>query len=266
MGLRVYGIGAAQCPDNIGETILLEGLDDSRLKGVKDEHPDEPRFIDRIGAITYHKKIWSEKDCENEYQKKCWRFAQVPFLYAEAELADDEDHENAKAAAAMIRFSSRPDIPLEVGFSVDGGIIERRDLAGRPTEDKEKGKILARTLATDLATTVKPCNPKCKLWMFNDLTKSDLAAPAPAMYLAMRSRAGARSSFRETIESNQLKLLFKVDKLKKSLSDYFGAFTSVKCGGCGHGIRFFKSGNVPNACPQCSKPFSMRQLWKSLNK
>lgn len=267
MGLKIYGIGAAQNRDNAKELIYLEGLDNSKLYLMKDEHPQQDNFFHSIGSINYSKKIMSERDCENDQQLRCWRYAQVPFLYAEGELADDTDHPNAKSAAALLKFTSRPDIPLEIGFSVDGGILERRDLAGNVTEDKEAGKDLVRTLATGLALTVKPCNPKCKIWLANDLTKSDLSGPPPAGYFEAAKRKQAHTSIRDGSASKDFQVYLKLEKLKKSLDNYVSGFTEMRCEKCGQGVRFFKASNdLPHKCAKCTNAHSLTKIWTALNK
>jgi len=260
MSMKVYGIGATENTDNAGEKVLLDGLDISKLRGIKDEHPEQDNFFHLVGGITYARKIRSEKECENEYQKRCWNHVKAPFLYAEGLLADDEGHPNAQSAAAMVKFTQRPEVPLKMGFSVDGGILDRRDASGKPSDD---GKILAKTIATNLSLTVKPCNPQCRVWMFNDLTKSDMTMAPPARYWKELKRAEKNSSVTEDLE---VKLYLKMEQLKKSLGDYFGGFTSMKCYKCGHGIKFFKAGEVPNGCSNCGSHFSLSSLWKALNK
>ncbi|MEM4379124.1 MAG: hypothetical protein QXL01_00355, partial [Thermoplasmatales archaeon] len=226
MALRIYGIGATEALDNAKEKVILDGLDISHLRGIKDEHPDQDNFFHLVGSVTYAKKIKSEKDCENEYQKRCWNYVKAPFLYAEGMLADDEGHPNAQSAAAMIKFTQRPDIPLKMGFSVDGGVLERRDESGRPSEN---GKILSKTVATNLSLTVKPCNPQCRIWMFNDLTKSDLTMEPPARYWKELKKSQKQSSITEDLNFS---LYLKLEELKKSLTNYFDAFTSIKCYKC----------------------------------
>lgn len=267
MGFKVYGIGSVQVPDNVGETIILDGLDTSHLKLIYDEHEDKD-FFNLIGRISYFKKIHNKAECENPKQLRCWNHAGAPFLYAEGELADDSDHPNAQSAAAMIKFTSRPDVidDLRIGFSVDGGIMERRDSAGNPTEDKEKGKIISQSMVTGLSLTVKPCNPKCVLWPENDLTKSDMIVAPPKRYCEALRKSQAATSFNERV-SKDLQLLMKLGKLNKSLADYFAAFTDMRCQQCGKSHRFFKSGgNVPNGCDKCGSQFSLSSIWKSLNK
>lgn len=268
IGLKVYGIIAAECPDNAGETILIDGIDTSRFNLIKDEHPEQENFFHNVGAIKYFKKIFSEKDCETPKQLRCWRSAKVPFLYGEGELSNDEDHPNAKATAANMRFSQRPDIPLDIGWSIDGGISERKTPDGVPTEDQEKGKILSGTAALAASLTVRPCNPVCKAFIENDLTKSSLAMmPMPAGFAQLLAKSQAKSSFRESIHSKDLALLGNLDKLKKSLDDYFTGFTNMRCNKCSKPVRFFKSTNsIPHKCSDCSGVFSMADIWKAINK
>lgn len=267
MGTRLYGIAAAQNPDNIDETILIDGLDDTRCTILKDEHPDQESMFHTVGSVTLTKKIYSLKDCENEKQVRCWKHAQVPLLYAEAEIADDEDHPNAQSAAALLKFSKRPDIPLDVGFSIDGGIAERRDAAGNPTEDQEKGKTLTKTIAGAVSLTVKPCNPKCITFLEKDLTKSLMDMKPPEVYWEALKKSQATSSFTTSMSDLEVQLYFKTQKLKKSLSDYFGSFADMKCKRCGDGVRFFKSSSdIPNGCAKCGSHFSLTDIWNAVNK
>jgi ribosomal protein S27E len=264
MSTCFYGATAAQNPDNSGETLMIDGFVD-QLRAVKDEHDDSSSWR-LVGAIKKSKKIYSLKECEDDKQRRVWNYAQVPLVYVEGELADDTDHPNAKAAAELLKFANRPDIPLDIGLSVDGGIIERLDTNGQPTEDKATGKTLSKTLGLAAALTVKPCNPKCKLFLENDLTKSDLAAEPSVRCIAALRKSRAKTSFIESFGPG-ITLLVKLDSLKKSLSDYFGAFTDIKCHKCGHPMRFFKaSQELPNGCVECGSQFSLSDIWGALNK
>jgi hypothetical protein len=260
MGMQFYGVLAAQNKDNAGETLLIEPLDVSRLGPLIDEHPEDIDFFRTLGAITYNKKIFSEKDCENDRQRMAWNRTKVPLLYIEGQLADDEDHPNAKSAAALIRFCARPEIPLKVGLSIDGGILDRRNEAGQPDKD---GKVLAKAVALRGSLTHKPCNPKCFLAPMNDLQKSDMTEP-PAAYWEALKKSEAKSSF---IERPDFKMYMAMEKLKKSITDYMGAFTSMRCKRCGSGVRFFKSStNIPNGCSGCGTHFTLTDVWSALNK
>jgi ribosomal protein S27E len=258
MGLQIYGIAASQNPDNVGETIVVPNIEDSRMRVLSDEHADEDGNIEAfriIGAITKHRKIMAETDCEDDYQRRCWKHAGVPFLYVEGELANDEDHPDAQSAASLIRFCSRPDIPLKVGLSIEGGIFERGG---------QGDKTLVKTMATGAALTVKPCNPKCALFMKTDLLKSERDAAPPARYFEALKKSQSKTSI---YENHRLMLYLQLETLKKSLADYMGGFTQMKCPHCGHAIRFFKSTkDMPNGCRDCGSNFSISQIWKALNR
>lgn len=264
MGTKLYGIVAAQNEDRAGETIVLDGVEDN-LQFIRDEHENLNAFH-ILGKITYSKKIFSEKECENAKQLRCWNHVKVPFLYCEGELADDDGHPNAEAAAALLKFTMRPESRLKLGFSVDGGIYQRQTSGGLPTEDKEMGKILARTVAVSAALTSKPCNQKLEggIFLENDLTKSDIAMAPPPIYFEYLKKSQASSSIND---NKEIMLYAKVQKLKKSLDDYLGAFTAIKCHNCSKSVRFFKSTtSIPNSCESCRSNFSMNQIWKALNK
>lgn len=259
MGTQIYGIGAAQAPDNAGETILIDGMDLTKCRILSDEHADEEGNLPMfriIGGITLTKAIHSENECADDYQRRCWRSAGVPFIYMEGEMADDTDHPDAKSAAALVKFcAGKPDIPLKIGLSVEGGTLERGG------EDK---KILMKTVGTGFALTVKPCQPKCVLFLKNDLAKSDKTTVPPARYYEALKKSQSKTSL---IENKQLMLLFHMDRLNKSLNDYMGAFTSLKCHNCGKAVRLFKStSNMPNGCASCGNAFSMSEIWRALNK
>jgi ribosomal protein S27E len=89
-------------------------------------------------------------------------------------------------------------------------------------------------------------------------------AVPPARYFEALKKSQATSSIHEI--APEVMLLYKLENLKKSLNDYFGAFTSMRCSHCGHAIRFFKSGSIPNGCSSCGEHFSITDIWKSLNK
>lgn len=259
MGTEIYGIGACQAPDNVGETILVDGMDLTKCRILSDEHADEEGNLPMfriIGAITATKVIHSEKECADDYQRRCWRAAGVPFVYVEGSMADDTDHPDAKSAAALIKFcAGRPEIPLKIGLSVEGGTLERSG------PDK---KTLAKTVSTGFAVTVKPCQPKCALFLKNDLAKSDRNQVPPARYFEALKKSQSTTS---VVENKELMLRYYIEKLKKSLADYMGGFTHMKCHNCGHSFRFFKAtDNMPNGCTKCGNNFSMADIWKALNR
>ena len=264
MGSKVYGGIASNGTDLSGEQLSIEGCE-NRITYIRDEH-DQLDSWHVLGTIDYSKKIFSAKDCENEDQLKTWKAIQEPLIYGEGTLFDDEDHPNAKACAAILRFCNNNDSGMKPGWSIDGAILERRDPAGNPTKDKEKGKYLAKSIATSAAFTVAPCNPKMAgaLWIKTDGLLQKSTTPPPAYYEALKKSQSARS-FNEIITPEQI-LMEKMMKLKKSIADFEHAFTSLKCYKCGTPERFFKSGRVPNTCEKCGTHYTVKQIWESLNK
>jgi ribosomal protein S27E len=257
MGTEVFGIGAAQAPDNVQETILVDGMDLSKCRVLSDEHGDDDGnipFFRMIGSVTKTKAIHNEKECEDAYQLKCWKHAGVPFIYVEGQLADHTDHPDAKSAAALLKFCQQPNIPLKIGLSVEGGTLER----GGPDR-----KTLVKTMASGFALTVKPCNPKCALFLKNDLAKSDKQIPPPARYFEALKKSQSKTSI---VENRNAILQYYKEKLNKSINDYLGAFTDIKCYNCGGAQRFFKAGDVPNGCKKCGNSFSISEIWKALHK
>jgi hypothetical protein len=249
---QIYGIAAAQNPDKSGETILIDGIDDSRLNVCNDDHNDSA--YGQLGVITKHKKIHSLQECEDDHQKKCWNVAQVPFLYVEG-LLDDENHQNGQAAAALIKFTNRlPDSPLKIGLSIEGGILQRGG---------HDDKVLEKTIATKASFTVKPCNPRCLLFPLVDLQKSSNLPDMPTNYMELLKKADATTSF---IERKTEVIQLYMNELKKTMESYQDSFTSMKCHQCGKGIRFFRSGSsVPNVCPHCGGKFHLSQIWSAIN-
>ena len=264
MGLRIYGVAASENVDNAGEVLKIDGLDTSRLTKLLDEHTPEGQntdFFHTLGTIDYHKKILSEKDCENPRQKFCWDKTKTPLLYIEGTLADEEGHPNAAAAAALIKFSSRPESAIKIGLSIDGGILRRVNNQGHPDD---KGKVLAQSVALATALTTKPCNPKCFLSPMFDLQKSEFLAEPPKAYWEALKKSQAKSSI---IQRPHVQMYLKMHTLKKSLEDYLQSFTSMRCKKCGESVRFFKSSSeIPNHCGSCKNPHSMSDVWHALNK
>ncbi len=153
-GTILDGVFASQAIDTSGEVVDIKGADISSLNedGVLNtEHnnpdkKDSATFSVIIGRIIFAKKIFSEEDCESERELDFWNSLQLPFIYGASELFDAEDHENAKAAAAIIRHYHKRNLPVVIRYSVEGSTIERN------------GNHLLRTIARRIAATIKPCN------------------------------------------------------------------------------------------------------------
>ena len=133
--------------DTQGEMLSVEGADISELQRINDNHGKG--FFNSIGTITSSKKIFKEEDCENDRQKYYWNKIKAPYIYARGFLHDDEDHPNAKAAAAILRNIHKHDSPLKLKASVEGGVLARG--IADPS-------LLARTKIHSIALTFVPAN------------------------------------------------------------------------------------------------------------
>lgn len=145
-------IAGSQLRDTQGEMLSVDGADISDLERGLGRFNDNhgKGFFNSIGRITEAKKIYSEEDCgENARQKYFWDKVKAPYIYVKGFLYDDEDHQNAKAAAAIIRNIHKSDCPLKIKASVEGGVLARgiKD----PT-------LLAQTKIHSVALTFTPAN------------------------------------------------------------------------------------------------------------
>lgn len=141
----------SELKDTQGETLSIEGADISDLQLGKGRLNDNhgKGFFNSVGRVTEAKKIFKAEDCENDRQKYYWEKIKAPYIYVRGKLYNDEDHPNAKAAAAIMRNIHREDAPLAMKASVEGGVISRG------IKDNTR---LARTKIHSVALTFTPAN------------------------------------------------------------------------------------------------------------
>jgi hypothetical protein len=155
----------SELKDTQGETLSVEGADITDLMmgagRLNDNHGKG--FFNSLGRITEAKKIFKAEDCDNERQKYYWEKIKAPYIYAKGYLYNDEDHPNAKAAAAILKNIHRDDVPLRMKASVEGGVISRG--ITDPTR-------LARTKIHSVALTFTPANNATLVEALN-VNKSD---------------------------------------------------------------------------------------------
>ena len=144
-------IAGSQLRDTQGEMLSVEGADISELEAGKGRLNDNhgKGFFNSIGAVTGAKKIFKQEDCEDDRQKYYWNKVKAPFIYVKGYLYDDEDHPNAKAAAAILRNIHKNDAPLQLKASVEGGVVAR---------GVSDSTLLARTKIHSVALTFTPAN------------------------------------------------------------------------------------------------------------
>lgn len=161
-GTILDGVFASSAIDTSGESIDIHGADISSLNDdgyVNSEHlnPDHKQFIEKgkeedgqwgtiVGRIIFAKKIFSEQDCESERELYLWEQLKLPFIYGGVELFDNENHENAKALAAIITHYHNRNLPVMVRYSIEGSTLSRN------------GNLLTETICRRVAMTTKPCN------------------------------------------------------------------------------------------------------------
>ena len=165
--MKIDGIATSEHLDSSGEILDIKGLDITDFeegKGVLNfEHKNEsPEDI--VGTIIFAKKIYSEKDCEDDRQKMYWDYCKKPFLYIIGELFDGEKHPGAVALAALIRYYHNRGEKVLAGFSVEGQTLKR------------EGQQLKRTVGRRVATTLRPCNKTCIAGVLEDAQTKDFIA------------------------------------------------------------------------------------------
>lgn len=149
--LEIDMIAGSQLRDTQGEMLSIEGADISDLErglGKLNDNHGKGAF-NSIGRITGAKKIMKEEDCTNPRHKYYWDKVKAPYIYVSGILYNDEDHPNARAAAAIVRHIHKADVPLKMKASVEGGVISRG--IADPT-------LLARTKIHSVALTLTPAN------------------------------------------------------------------------------------------------------------
>lgn len=149
--LEIDMIAGSQLRDTQGEMLSVEGADISELQAGRGRLNDNhgKGFFNAIGRVTGAKKIFKADDCENERHEYYWNKVKAPFVYVKGYLYDDEDHPNARAAAAILRNIHKADSPLQLKASVEGGVLAR-GLADN--------SLLARTKIHSVALTFTPAN------------------------------------------------------------------------------------------------------------
>jgi hypothetical protein len=202
--LEIDMCAGSQLRDTQGEMLSIEGADISELKKLNDNHGKG--FFNSIGIVTYSKKIFKKEDCENERQEYYWDKVKAPYIYVRGFLHDDEDHPNAKAAAAILRNLHKHDVPLQLKASVEGGVISRG------IKDKS---FLAKTKIHSVALTFTPANNNTlvepiELQKSNDNFEADMLLIKSVMHLAETNVPSFRHIARDASATKVQKNLEKI--------------------------------------------------------
>ncbi len=206
-------IAGSQLRDTQGETLSIEGADISELEAgrgrINNDHGKG--FFNCLGKVTGAKKIFKVEDCEDDRHHYYWEKVKSPYIYVKAELFNDGDHPNARAAAAILRNIHKTDCPLKIKSSVEGGVIARglKD----PT-------LLARTKIHSVALTFVPANQATLVEPLNLDKSSDQTADMilikSVLHLAQTNvpsfRHITRAASAEKIEQNIGKIMTALGK------------------------------------------------------
>lgn len=205
----------SELKDTQGETLSIDGADIEDLQDGKGRLNDNhgKGFFNSLGRVTEAKKIFKSEDCENERHKYYWEKIKAPFIYAKGYLFNDEDHPNAKAAAAIIRNIHREDAPLVMKASVEGGVV------ARGVSDPSR---LARTKIHSVALTFTPANnatlvEPLSLDKNNIDWESDKQLIKSVMHLAQTNVPSFRHIERHASASTIHENISKIQELAKSL-------------------------------------------------
>lgn len=164
-GLILAGVFASEHIDKSGECIKISGMDISELNSgnaiLNAEHASGS-FENYLGRIVEAKKIFKEEDCKTEHERKCFEECnRQPLIYGKTILFNDEEHEHAKAAAAIIKHYKKRNLPITARFSVEGQSLEKN------------GSLIQRSVARSVALTIKPANASCDTAILSEITKSE---------------------------------------------------------------------------------------------
>jgi hypothetical protein len=173
-GMLLDAVFGSEAIDSSGEILHVDGADLSNLEAglgqINYEHNsgddeeeekdhDAPRGGDCwVGRIVYVKKIFNEKDCDNDRQLKFWHELELPFIYGIVRLYDAAGHKNAQALAAIIRDHAANGEKIIWRWSVEGSTL-------KTSPDK---KELLQTLIHNVALTRKPCNRTAETGILSD--------------------------------------------------------------------------------------------------
>jgi len=221
--LEVDMIAGSQLRDSQGEMLSIEGADISDLMNGRGRLNDNhgKGFFNSIGRVTEAKKIFKADDCSNEREEYYWNKVKAPFIYVKGYLFDDEDHPNAKAAAAILRNIHKNDSPLQLKASVEGGVVSRG------ISDKT---FLAKTKIHSVALTFTPANNNTLIEPLN-LDKSSINEESDklliksVMHLAKKEVPSFRQIIRNVSAEKIYDNLIKISETAGELGlDYINDF------------------------------------------
>lgn len=158
----IDGIGSSTAIDTAGEIVDLAGLDCSSLVGGAfnwEHNSSVPASI--VGKVLEYKKIFSDKDCENDRHKYYWEKCKTPFLYVMGRLFDDKKPSAKECAALFHDDAEHPQEHPMVGFSIEGSKVDK------------KGIVVNKSIARKVTITHVPANKTCLAEMIKSPEKKE---------------------------------------------------------------------------------------------
>lgn len=213
--LEIDMIAGSQLMDTQGEMLDVAGADISALTSgngrLNDNHGIG--FHNCVGTVTHAKKIFKLEDCVDDRQRYYWNKIKAPYIYVKGKLFDDDDHPNARAAAAILRNIHRNDVPLKIKASVEGGVISR---------GISDPSLLARTKIHSVALTFTPANnatlvEPISLDKSNYHAEADMELIKSVMYLAETNVPSFRHITRDAGASKIIKNIDKIHAIARQL-------------------------------------------------
>ena len=214
--LEIDMCAGSELRDSQGETLSIEGADISELEAGKGRLNDNhgKGFFNSIGLVTEAKKIFKAEDCENERHRYYWEQTKAPYLYVRGRIYNDEDHPNAKAAAAILRNIHKSDCPLKIKASVEGGVISR-GLKDPSRLERTKIHSIAITFTpANKATLVEPLNIVKSL--SEEQNKVDQELIKSVMHLAEENVPSFRHVQRNAQANKIISNIEKIQELAKA--------------------------------------------------
>ncbi len=212
--LEIDMCSSSQLRDTQGEMLNVEGADIAELEAGRGRLNDNhgKGFFNCLGKVTAAKKIFKAEDCEDDRQRYYWEKVKSPYIYVKGVLFDDEDHPNAKAAAAILRNIHKTDCPLKVKASVEGGVVSR---------GISDPALLARTKIHSVALTFVPANQATLVEPLNlDKSETDVEADMILIKSVLHLAEANVPSFRHITRDAS------AEKIENNLNEIFQALGS----------------------------------------
>jgi hypothetical protein len=209
--LEIDMCAGSQLRDTQGEMLNVEGADIADLEAGRGRLNDNhgKGFFNCLGKVTSARKIFKREDCDTDRQRYYWDKVKSPYVYVKGELFDDEDHPNAKAAAAILRNIHKSDCPLKVKASVEGGVLAR---------GLSDSSLLARTKIHSVALTFVPANQATLVEPLNLEKSTDEAADEILIKSVLHLAQTSVPSFRQiTRDASATKVEQNMNKIMEML-------------------------------------------------